>query len=182
VTADSGQRHSGLDLVRACDQGIGIGDLLFTIRERVVRFGAPRGRHIARDCARRHLWRLQSDEAFDLHGYVVVRKAGHLMAEWKEPKRLQYRTHNNGRVAEVYLQHDGRFYAREALATSDVARSIGFRDNVDTLKLARRLADQRAHPNCDGSCPPWCDDSEAISDPDCRTVLGLPPQQLSNEP
>jgi hypothetical protein len=96
------------------------------------------------------------------------------MAESKEPKRLQHRKHHNGRVAEVYLQHDGRFYARESAATSEVARSIGFRDNVETLKLARRLADQRAHPNCDGSCPPWCDDPAAIDDPKCRAALGLP--------
>ena len=95
------------------------------------------------------------------------------MGDWTQPKRLQQRHHSNGRTAEVYLQRDGRFYACELLAPGEVVRSFNFRDNVPTLKLARLLADQNAHPNCDGSCPGWQDDPSAIIDPDCQSVLRL---------
>ena len=88
-----------------------------------------------------------------------------------EPKRLQWRQHANGRIAEVYLQHDGRFYAREALSHIDVERTARFRDNIDTFKLAQRLADQAAHPGCNGNCAAWQNDPDALNDPRCAAHL-----------
>lgn len=103
--------------------------------------------------------------------YLGCDRRGQTTVDRNEPKLLQQRQHANGRVAEVYLQHDGRFYARETLTRGEIGRSLLFRDNVATLKLARTLADATAHPNCDGNCPPWTDHPSATDDPRCRAAL-----------
>lgn len=89
----------------------------------------------------------------------------------KEPQRLQFRRHSNGRITEVYLQTDGTFLAREALDAARTAYPGWFRRNISTLKLARLYADREIHLTCDRNCDEWRDDPDALGDPELRAIL-----------
>jgi hypothetical protein len=93
------------------------------------------------------------------------------VTNWKEPKRLQFRRHSNGRITEVYLQTNGRFLAREALDAAKTAYPGWFRQNISTLKLARLYADREIHLTCDSNCDQWQDDPHVMHDPQLRAIL-----------
>jgi hypothetical protein len=81
-------------------------------------------------------------------------------------KLLQVREHANGRRAEVYLQADGRLYAREWPLEQEESRRIWFSDDLPTLQIARALADVNAHRGCNGKgCGKWQNHSDLEFDP-----------------
>lgn len=77
------------------------------------------------------------------------------MMEGPHLRVLMSRTHANGRGAEVCQQNDGRYTAREWPAPSERTRTRWFHENIRTLEGAQALADNNAHPDCDGRCMPW---------------------------
>jgi hypothetical protein len=70
--------------------------------------------------------------------------------KWTDTKPLQMRPHVNGRMGEVRLQRDGKFYVREVSPAFSDGSTAEFAAGVSTLAGARRIADSLVHTGCTG--------------------------------